>query len=119
MGSLFLILLFSTFGGSLLLQFLRGFLLKEPFRFRLDWDGLLERLCLTYIILAAPQFWLFIPIIILIKTVSHLYSIGYLKNIAESREPGAVSQKVLFKSELAFDLLASPAFAILVGVLAR
>ena len=114
-----MILLFSTFGGSLLLQFLRGFLLKEPLRFRPDWDGLLERLCLTYIIIAAPQFWLFIPLIILIKAAFRFYSIGYLKNIAESREPGAVSQKVLFKSELAFDLLASPAFAIIVGVLAR
>ncbi len=116
MVRLTLILLFSTLGGTIILHFLKNFLLKERRKFHLDWDGLLERLCITYIILAAFHFWMFIPLIILIKALFRLSLLGFFPGISQSTEPGTASQKVLLKAELTFDLLLSPAFAILVGV---
>jgi len=116
---LLLILLLSTFGGTLVLHHLKNFLLKERRKLSLDWDGLLERLGITFIMINAPQFWLFIPGIILLKALFRLVLLGLIPAIGQSTEPGAASQKVLLKSELAFDLFSSPAFAILIGVLFR
>lgn len=112
-----LALLISTFGGTILLHYLKNFLLKERLKFHLDWDGLLERLCITYIILYSLNLWFFIPLIILAKLSLRIYLLKSISGITQSEEPGIVAQKVLYKSELAFDLLVSPAFAILIGVL--
>jgi hypothetical protein len=117
MALLFLVLLLSTFGGTIIIHFLKNFLLKENANLSLDWDGLLERLCLTYIVYGAINFWLLIPVIIALKVAYRFYILGSLPGLGQTKEPAASSQKVLLKSELAFDLLASPAFALLVGVL--
>ena len=117
MARLALILLLSTLGGTLILHYLKNFLLKERRKLRLDWDGILERLCITYIIMAAPAYWLTIPFIILIKAMFRFSLLGFIRGITQTNEPGAASQKVLLKAELAFDLFLSPAFAILVGVM--
>jgi len=117
MTRLALILILSTLGGTFILHYLKNFLLKERRKFRLDWDGIIERLCITYIIIAAPAYWLIIPLIILIKAIFRLFLLGFIPGIAQTTEPGAASQKVLLKAELAFDLFLSPAFAILVGVI--
>ena len=119
MACLAIILLFSTLGGTFILHYLKNFLLKERIKFRLDWDGILERLCLTYIMAEAIQLWIFIPIVIILKSIFRLFLLGLLPGIAQTNEPGAASQKVLLKAELAFDLFLSPAFAILVGVVFR
>lgn len=119
MYRLAMILLFSSFGGAALLHFLKNFLLQERAKFRLDWDGVLERLLISYIILAAPALAALIPLAILAKALFRLFLIGLIPGIAQSSEPGSASQKVLLKAELAYDLLLSPAFAILVGVLFR
>ena len=117
MARLTLILLLSTFGGAIILHYLRNFLLKERRKFHLDWDGLLERFCVTYIILSLSHLWMLIPLIIMIKALFRLILLGFIPGISQSTEPGAASQKVLSKAELAFDLFLSPAFAILVGVI--
>ena len=117
MAYLVLILLLSTLGGTFILHYLKNFLLKEKRKFHLDWDGILERLCITYIILAASNFWIFIPLIVLTKAVFRFLVLGFFSKIPQISEPGAASQKVLLKAELAYDLLLSPAFAVLVGVL--
>lgn len=114
---LFLILVLATFGGTFLLHFLKNFLLKEKTSFHLDWDGLLERLCLTYIVMAAANLWIFIPIIIALKIIFRLTLLGFVPGINQSNEAGASIQKVRLKASLGFDLLLSPAFAILVGVI--
>ncbi len=119
MARLVLILLLSTLGGTFFLHYLKNFLLKERIKFYLDWDGILERLCLTYIIAAALDLWIFIPIVIILKSIFRLSLLGFFPGITQSSEPGAASQKVLLKAELAFDLLLSPAFALLVGVVFR
>lgn len=112
-----LVLILSSIGGTFVIHYLKNFLLKEKIKLHLDWDGLLERLCITYIILAAPGFWMLIPIIVLIKILFRLALLGIIPGISQSSEPGTASQKVLLKAELACDLLLSPAFAILVGVI--
>jgi hypothetical protein len=117
MAGLALILLFSSFGGTFLLHYLKNFLLKERKKIQFDWDGLLERLCITYIIIAQPQLWLLVPVIIVLKALSRLLLLGIFPGLAQTNEPGAASQKVLLKSELAFDLFLSPALAILAGVI--
>jgi hypothetical protein len=111
-----LLLILSSLGGTFVVHYLKNFLLKEKIKLHLDWDGLLERLCITYIILAAPGFWLLVPLIVIIKILFRLGLLGFVPGISQSNEPGTASQKVLLKAELAFDLLLSPAFAILVGV---
>ena len=116
---LLLALILSSFGGTFILHYLKNFLLKERIKFHLDWDGLLERLCVTYIIIAASHFWIFIPLIILLKVLLRLIILGFIPGISQTTEPGGTSQKVLLKAELAFDLLLSPAFAILVGVVLK
>jgi hypothetical protein len=115
MGRLALILLLSSLGGTIILHSLKDFFLEEKIKFRPDWDGLLERVVITCIIVAFPARWLIIPVVIALKSLFRLFLLGYLPGIGRTTEPGAAAQKVLLKSELAFDLLLSPAFAILVG----
>jgi len=119
MARLVIILLFSTLGGTFILHYLKNFLLKERRKLYLDWDGIMERLCITYIMAEALELWIFIPIVILLKSIFRLSLLGLFPGITRSNEPGAASQKVLLKSELAFDLFLSPAFALLVGVVFR
>ena len=117
MSQLALPLIIATIGGTCLLHFIKNFLLKERVKFHLDWDGILERLGITYIIIAIPNFWLIIPAIIILKALFRLSLLGFIPGISRTNEPGASAQKVLLKSELAFDLFLSPALAILVGVI--
>lgn len=116
---LVIILLFSCFGGTFTIHYLKNYLLKEKINFNLDSDGLIERFCITYIILQLTSYWYLIPAIIIIKAIFRLALLGFLPSIIQTNEPGASPQKVLLKAELAFDLFASPAFAIVVGVLFR
>jgi len=115
MARLALILFISSLGGTVILHYLKDFFLEEKLKLRLDWDGLLERLIITYVITSLPHLWLIIPFVIALKSFFRLLLLGYLPGIASTTEPGAATQKVLLKSELAFDLLLSPAFALLVG----
>lgn len=111
------ILLLSTLGGTYILHYLKNFFLEEKARLRLDTDGLIERLLITYIIIGISHSVVLIVLIILLKALLRLFLLGKSTGAITRREPGAVSQKVLYKAELAFDLITSPAFAILVGVI--
>lgn len=106
----------SAFGGTLLIHYLKNFLLKEKMAFAWDGDGLIERTIITYLVISDR--WLFlIPIVIILKIIFRLSLIGFFENLTRINAPGTVSQKVRLKAELAFDLILSPAFAILVGVI--
>ena len=107
----------ATLGGTVTLHFLKNYLLKEKIKLRLDWDGIIERSLIVFIILAAPQLGLLLPFIIIFRTIYRLILLGPSLSLFQTEEPGIVSQKVLLKAELAFDLLLSPAFAILIGVI--
>jgi hypothetical protein len=106
----------AAFGGTLLIHYLRNFFLAEKLPLAWDWDGLLERAVIAYLMIAAPEWRYFIPVVVLIKTIVRLAGLALTANISKVKEPGAVYQKVTIKAELAMELLVSPAFAILVGV---
>ena len=116
---LILALIFSTLGGTLLLHRLKNFSLKEKLKPRLNWDALIERLIITAIIIQAPNLWPLILLTILAKVLYRIFLLGFIPGILKSQEPGTAAQKVLLKAELAFDLILSPTFAILTGVLAK
>jgi hypothetical protein len=107
----------AAFGGTLLIHYLRNFLLTEKLPLAWDWDGLIERAAIAYLIIAKPDWWYLIPGAILLKLMFRLAGLALTGSISKRPEPGAVYQKVTLKSELALELLLSPAFAILVGVI--
>jgi hypothetical protein len=107
----------SALGGSFVIHYLKNFLLEEKLPFGWDWDGMAERLLITYLITAAQQWLYIIPAVIGLKVVLRLILIGFAGSLFKRSEPGVASQKVTLKAELAFDLILSPAIAILVGVL--
>ena len=111
-------LLLSTLGGTYLLHYLKNFFLEEKINLHWDGEGLIERLLITYIIImSVPSTLFLIPLIILLKLLWRLWLLGKSAGAISRSEPGIAAQKVLYKAELAFDLIASPALAILVGVI--
>lgn len=114
---MWLALIISTFGGTLVIHFLKNFLLGEKKRLTLDLDGLLERLLITYILIESQGLLFLIPIVILLKTIFRLSLIGFFEGLSKTTEPGGVWYKVKLKGELAFDLILSPAWAILMVVI--
>ncbi|MCU0640845.1 MAG: hypothetical protein MUC35_02010 [Candidatus Margulisbacteria bacterium] len=107
----------AAFGGAVFIHYLRNLILRESLPLAWDWDGLLERPAIAYIVTALPAYWYLVPVIVLIKLLVRLVGISSIKWLGRRREPGAAYQKVTLKAELAFELIASPFFAILVGVI--
>lgn len=107
----------AAFGGTFLLHYLKNFLLKEKRKFSWDWDGVIERGLIAGIIVYAPAKFLLIPLIIFIRVAGRLVRAGLAARLAMVNEPALSFQKVLLKQELAFDLLVSPLFAILIGTI--
>lgn len=106
----------AAFGGSFLIYYLTNFLLQEKAKFTFDWDGVVERAAVTYLIMTPSFLWL-IPVVILVKIMFRLISLAFLSSLLKTSEPGTVPQKVKFKAELALELFLSPVFAILVGII--
>jgi len=109
-------LIISTLGGTILLHYLKVFILREKRGFVWDWDGILERGIITYCLVYHSILYL-IPLIIFVKTFLRVGLILFLENWIKVNEPGMVYQKVRLKSELAFDLILSPLFSVLVGII--
>ena len=105
----------SAIGGTFILHYLKNYLLKEKSRFRWDWDGILERGVITYLVMINNWLYL-IPAVIVLKVIYRLALVNYFEKLLRVSEPGTVSQKVRLKGELAFDLILSPAIAILVAI---
>ena len=116
---LILVALVTTLGGNLLLHFLRNFSLQEKRKIHLEADALVERLLITLIIINYKELWFLILAIIIVKIVYRFYRLGLISQLFQNQEPGTAFQKVILKTELAFDLLLSPTFAILVGAIFR
>ncbi|MFA4844127.1 MAG: hypothetical protein WC632_04160 [Candidatus Margulisiibacteriota bacterium] len=105
----------AAFGGSIFLHYLKNFLLKEEATLTFDWDGVIERALIAYCFATGRWLWA-VPLIIIVKIIYRLALLGFSSRWLRSNEPGAVSQKVNLKTELALDLFLSPLFAIVVGV---
>ncbi len=97
----------AAFGGSFLIYYLTNFLLEEKAKFSFDWDGVAERALIAYLVMQ-PGWLYLVPAVILVKLAARLLSLRYLPEIA--------AQKVKQKAELALELVLSPLFAILVGL---
>lgn len=106
----------AAFGGSFLIYYLTNFLLEEKAKFTFDWDGVIERAAVAYLVMT-PKYLLLIPAVILLKIAVRLIALGFFASLLKTDEPGVVSQKVKLKAELALELFLSPLFAILVGII--
>jgi hypothetical protein len=106
----------AAFGGSFLIYYLTNFLLQEKAKFAFDWDGVIERAAVAYLVMT-PKFLFLIPLVILIKIAVRLIALGFFPSLLKSGEPGVVAQKVTLKAELALSLFISPVFAALVGII--
>ena len=106
----------AAFGGSFLIYYLTNFLLQEKAKFAFDWDGVIERAAVAYLVMTS-KFMLLIPVVILVKIAVRLVMLGLFSSLLKTEEPGGVPQKVTLKAELALELFLSPAFAILVGII--
>jgi hypothetical protein len=108
-------ILISAAGGTFVLHYLKNYLLEEKSKFRWDWDGILERGLITCLIITDRWLYL-IPLIIILKAAYRLGLVNYFEKLLRVNEPGTVPQKVRLKAELAFDLILSPAIAILAAI---
>jgi hypothetical protein len=106
----------AAFGGSFLIYYLTNFLLQEKARFAFDWDGVIERAAVAYLVMT-PKLLFLIPVVILLKVACRLIALGFLSSLLKRSEPGVAAQKVTLKAELALELFLSPVFAILVGII--
>jgi hypothetical protein len=64
-------------------------------------------------------FLLAIPVVVAIKVGYCLFGLSAWSSMLAREEPGIACQKVKLKSSLAVDLIASPLFAILIGVVLK
>src|SRR3989338_7808380 len=103
MWRLILALFLSTLGGTVVVHYLKNFLFKGKTKLRPDGDGLIERCLITYLLVANQTFIFLIPVIVILKILFRIFSIGIFENLSQRTEPGLVWQKVRLKGELAFD----------------
>ncbi|MDD4179023.1 MAG: hypothetical protein PHH14_03125 [Candidatus Margulisbacteria bacterium] len=80
--------------------------------FAWDWDGLIERPVITLFIILGGSWLYYIPSVVLFKLVGRLL-ISRLPKVLSKID----SQKARLRSEFVFDLVLSPLFAILTGVI--
>ena len=106
----------AAFGGSFLIYYLTNFLLEEKAKFIFDWDGVIERAVVAYLVVT-PGYLPLIPAVILAKIVFRFVTLSRRSSLLTSSEPGAAPQKIRLKAELALELFLSPLFAILVGLI--
>lgn len=107
-------ILLATLGVSIFLYFTKNFLGLNP-AFFWDWDGLVERALLVYIIRTQTMVWVLVPLIILSRIIIYLIAHGHLEFLKED-EPGALFQRVKIKSEMLVDVIASPLIAVILSI---
>ena len=104
-------LLLATLGASILLSLFKNFLeLRRGWS--LDWDGWIERSLIVIIFSIGSWAYLILPSVILARILFYLAWHKHLE-ILRVTEPGALYQRVKFKSELVVDLIGSPLLGIL------
>ncbi|MFC1767871.1 hypothetical protein ACFLZ2_04920 [Candidatus Margulisiibacteriota bacterium] len=112
--SLFVI---AIYGGSFFVFYLKKTFIDPGNEFRYDRLGMIERLIIFTSILLGG-IWLFtIPLVIFLKSI--LVFSGIKGDLVKVRGPAFQFQKIKFKSFISFDLLASPLFAVLAGMIAK
>lgn len=100
----------SALGGAFFIHYLKNFLLAEKIKFAWDWDGVIERSVVTFVLISSNKLFFLIPTVIALKIIFRLATLNW----CASR---AVAQQVQLKAELAFELILSPIFALLIGII--
>lgn len=114
-------LIFASFGGEIIIFYLKRLLVSSKVKFSFDISGMIERTAVMLVIIIGGFIVLLIPAIVLIRAVS-IMGEGSFKNISDiikREEPAVEFQKIRLKSELGLSLLASPSLGILFGILAK
>ena len=112
-------LLISAPLGSFILYFAKKQYVDESIKPQLDAEGILERSAITILVILGSYSLILIPMVILMKAAYYLIKLKALRSIFIREEPGMISQKVKIKGALAIDLIGSPAYAVIVGLLLK
>jgi hypothetical protein len=114
-----LALFLASFGGEIIIYYLKRFLIDPKAKFTIEITGMIERTILVAVISAGSAFVLFVPVIILIRAAIVLGQLSFNKYhlILKREEPALEFQKIRLKSELGITLLSSPFIGILFGLL--
>jgi hypothetical protein len=107
----------TIYGGTFFIYYLKKTFIDPGLAFEYDQLGMIERLIIFTSILLGGV-WLFtIPLVVLLKGL--LVFSGIRGGLIKVNEPAFRFQRIKFKSFISFDLLASPLFAVLLGIIAR
>jgi len=109
--------LISAFGGALFLSLIKKYITVTSVKIQLDPPGMLERSLITVFVALGSFYVFFIPLIIFAKGIYIISNLTGWAGLLERREPTMAYQKVKLKSNIAVELLASPLFAIIVGII--
>ena len=112
-------LIISTGGGSLLIFLIKKNFTDASIKYTFDPLGILERLIITVFVPMGSFFLLAIPVVVAIKVGYYLFGLSAWSSMFAREEPAITYQKVKFKGSLAVELIGSPLFAILIGVILR
>ncbi|OGC32388.1 hypothetical protein A2311_00420 [candidate division WOR-1 bacterium RIFOXYB2_FULL_48_7] len=107
----------ASLGGSFFIHYLKNYLLEEKPGFNFDWDGVIERGLIAWLVIIGGSWLLLIPAIILVKFSLQLYRWQVFRRLLSIEEPAFIAQKIKIKEELAINLLVSPSWAILIGLI--
>jgi len=109
----------SAFGGWALICLIKNLYIDPSFGMRLDVPGLIERVLIVFlVVIGGPYLWL-IPLVIAVKVAFMIFGLSRFVGLFLREEPSLAYQKVKVKADLAADLMISPAFAILTGMVFR
>jgi len=117
---IFVAALLVSFGGEIIIYYLKKLLVNPNARFSFNISGMIERIALLLVIAIGGYYIILVPFIILIRAIFALGD-GNIKGFADiiyREEPAVQFQKIRLKSDLAVTLLASPALGIITGITA-
>ncbi len=103
--------------GSFFIFFLKNASSYDRSKFSADLPGTIERFFVIMLAFKGGLWLLLIPAVIACKAAYLLFEFKSWFQIFLNKGPALVYKKFKFKSDLAVDLIASPAFAVVGGVL--
>jgi len=112
-------LIVSAVGGAGGIYYAKKQLADASEKFKLDVIGIFERLLVTGSVAVGGKLLLLVPVVIAIKIVFYLSGLRKWSDILSRKEPAMAYQKVKLKADLALELIISPLFAVIVGLILR
>jgi len=107
----------TIYGGSFFLYYMKKTFVDPNSQFGFDPLGMMERLFVFFSFLIGGAWLLLIPIVVLLKSL--VLFLGIKSTILNLNEPALQFQKIKLKSNISFDMLISPVFSILMGIIVK